>query len=382
MPWKVTNVMEQRIEFIVRALVGDSSFTELCHSCGISRKTGYKWFRRYIEGGSFNAVHELSKRPHNSPAKTSSELEARVRELRERYGWGGKKLGELLRREGVRVSIRTVDRIIKRDGLNKAKDTRKQATKRFERGVANDLWQMDFKGGFRAGSGTEVCYPLSIVDDHSRFALGLYALPDRGLEGVSGSLIKTFESYGVPEAMLMDHGSPWWGTTNVHGLTKLSVSLIKQGIKLYYSGIGHPQTQGKVERFHRTLEESVEHRGKPKVFYDWDRVFDEFVYEYNYIRPHEALGMDVPGSRYSPSARAYNPNPKEWEYPQGSVVVTLNPAGAMYWGGRYYFVSEALSKEKVRVQRVDEVLLISFRHMYIREINTRSGRTIAVAVPI
>ena len=285
MPWKVTDVMEQRVEFIVRALAGDSSFTELCHSCGISRKTGYKWLRRYIEGGSFNALHELSRRPHNSPAKASSELEGRVRELRQHYGWGGKKLGELLRREGMRVSVRTIDRIIKRNGLIGAKGTRRGATKRFERQRANDLWQMDFKGEFKTGSGTELCYPLSIVDDHSRFALGVYALPDRGLEGVSRSLIKTFQSYGVPEGMLMDHGLPWWGTTNVHVLTRLSVSLIKQGIKLYYSGIGHPQTQGKVERFHRTLEESVGHKGKPKVFYDWDRVFNEFVYEYNYIRP-------------------------------------------------------------------------------------------------
>jgi transposase len=142
MPWKLTNVMEQRIEFIVRALVGGSSFTELCHSCGISRRTGYKWFRRYMEAGSFNAVHELSRKPHNSPAKSSSELEARVIELRQRYGWGGKKLGELLRREGLRVSVRTIDRIIKRNGLIRAKDTSsKQATKkRFERAAANDLW--------------------------------------------------------------------------------------------------------------------------------------------------------------------------------------------------------------------------------------------------
>jgi transposase InsO family protein len=296
MPWRTTNIMEQRIEFVVRAAMGGSSFSELCQEYGISRPTGYRWMRRYLETGTFSELKELSRRPHSSPAKTPSVQEARVIDLREHYGWGGKKLYELLRREGIELSVRTINRIIRRNGLIKPQDTRKQARKRFERQRANELWQMDFKGEFRMNYGT--CYPLSIIDDHSRFALGLFGLPDTGIEGVSRSLITTFEEYGVPDGMLMDHGSPWWSTKNGYGLTKLSVSLINQGIELYHSGVGHPQTQGKVERFNRTLNEWVEHRGKPDEYCKWDSVFDEFRYEYNnIIRPHEALGMDVPAGR-------------------------------------------------------------------------------------
>ncbi len=226
------------------------------------------------------------------------------------------------------------------------------------------------------------CYPLSIIDDHSRFALGVFGLPDTGIEGVSRSLITTFENYGVPDAMLMDHGSPWWGTKNGYGLTKLSVSLINQGIELYHSGVGHPQTQGKVERFNRTLNEWVEHRGKADKYCEWDSVFDEFLYEYNNIRPHEALGMDVPASRYSPSSRQYNPNPKEWEYPEGSIVTSVNSAGSINYMGQQYFVCQALGGQKVRIQAVDNLLLVSFRHMYIREIDINTGRTNALIVPI
>ena len=381
MPWKITNVMEQRIEFIVRAMVGGNRFSELCRHYGISRPTGYKWVKRYLEAGSFSQLVEQSKRPHNSPSKTPSVKEAEVIELRERYGWGGKKLNELLKRERINLSVRTINRIIKRNGLIKSEDSRKQARKRFEKERANELWQVDFKGEFRMDSGN--CYPLSILDDHSRFGLGLFALFDRSLEGASRGLISTFEKYGVPEGMLMDHGSPWWSTTNGYGLTKLSVSLMKQGIKLYYSGIGHPQTQGKVERFHRTLGEAVKHKGKPgHHLSDWDRVFNEFLHEYNYIRPHEALGMDVPVSRYTPSTRPYNPSPKEWEYPDGSIVTTLNSAGCINWRGKRYFVCEALSGERVRVEVVDDLLLVSYRHMYVREIDTRSGKTHAVVLPI
>ncbi|MBF8301720.1 MAG: family transposase [Candidatus Dadabacteria bacterium] len=381
MPWKTTNVMEQRIEFIVRALGGGGSFSELCTEYSVSRPTGYRWVKRYVEAGSFAQLQERSRRPHNSPARTPSTQEAEVIELRKCYGWGGKKLHELLKREGIELSVRTINRIINRNGLIKPEDRQQRAYRRFERDNPNDLWQMDFKGEFKMNCGI-CCYPLSMIDDHSRFALGLFGLSDSGGEGVRGCLIRTFEEYGVPGAMLMDHGSPWWSTTNEYGLTKLSVSLIRQGIKLYHSGVGHPQTQGKVERFHRTVKQSVVHKGKPERFSDWDKVFKEFRYEYNHVRPHEALGMDVPANRYSPSACQYNPNPKEWEYPQGSIVTTVNSGGSINWRSQQYFVSHALYGERVRIQLVDNSVIVSFRHMYIREINTHTGRTTALILPV
>ena len=148
------------------------------------------------------------------------------------------------------------------------KDSNAPAMERFERAAPNELWQMDGKGEYRVSDGT--CYPLSILDDHSRYAVGLYRLA--GVHGRAASIrvwCMTFERYGVPEAMLMDHGSVWWGTTNGYGLTWLSVRLIEQGIRLCYGRVHHPQTQGKVERFHRTLDEAIRHRGKPQQMAEW-----------------------------------------------------------------------------------------------------------------
>ncbi len=239
---------------------------------------------------------------------------------------------------------------------------------------------MDFKGDIRLTRGR--CYPLSILDDHSRFAIGLYALPNQRAEAVVRSLISTFQRHGVPEAMLMDHGTPWWNNNNEHGLTWLSVSLIKQGIKLYWSGIRHPQTQGKVERFHRTLQGSILSRGRPRTMRDCKEAFDRFRDEYNKIRPHEALDMAVPADRYKPSQRVYNPNPLPWEYLQGSIVKRLNTQGCLDYKSRRYFVCEALRNEYVRIEHVDKNILICYRHMYIREIKPETGRTVPFMRPV
>jgi len=381
MPWKATDVLDQRISFVVRALQGQESMTALCQEFGISRQTGYKWLKRYREIGSFAQLQERSRRPHNSPNRTPPEIEERVIELRKYYGWGGKKLHVLLAREGIDMSIVTINRIISRNGLVAVKDSHRPATKRFERERPNDLWQMDFKGQFRIQEGH--CYPLSILDDHSRFAVGLYALDHPRAVPVIEWLAHTFEEYGVPQAMLIDHGTPWWSTTNTLGLTGVAVYLMKQGIHLYHSGFRHPQTQGKVERFHGTLQAYLDLRGKPRRLDDCHEAFLQFRYEYNHIRPHEGIGMAVPADRYGPSSKQYDPNPPPWEYPPGSLIERLNTQGCLDHCGRRYFVCEALASEPVRVQVVEGKLLVSYRDMYIREINTHTGRTSPVlrAVP-
>ena len=381
MPWKVTNVLEQRISFVVRALHGRESMSALCREFGISRQTGYKWLKRYREIGGFAQLQGRSRRPHNSPNRTPPEIEERVIELRKHYGWGGKKLHVLLAREGIDLSIVTINRIISRNGLVAVKDSHRPATKRFERERPNELWQMDFKGQFRIQEGH--CYPLSILDDHSRFAVGLYALDHPRAVPVIECLTHTFEEYGVPQAMLIDHGSPWWSTTNTLGLTGVAVYLMKQGIHLYHSGVRHPQTQGKVERFHGTLQAYLDLRGKPSRLGDCRDAFSQFRYEYNHIRPHEGIGMAVPADRYGPSSKQYDPNPPPWEYPPGSLIERLNTQGCLDHCGRRYFVCEALASEPVRVQVVEGKLLVNYRDMYIREIDTETGRTSPVlrAVP-
>jgi transposase InsO family protein len=307
------------------------------------------------------------------------EQEERVVALRQRYGWGAKKLVVLLGREGIGLRVVTVNRILKRRGLLVAEECHRPATQRFAREAPNQLWQMDFKGPWAVAEGS--CYPLSILDDHSRYLVGLHALPGTGAAGVAQGLTRTFETYGVPEAILMDHGTPWWNTANGHGLTWLAVELIRQGIRLYYSGIRHPQTQGKVERMHRSLKQQIDRRGRPRTLAESAQALAEFRAEYNQVRPHEALDLEVPAQHYQPSLRAYNPQPREWEYEEGKVVKRLNAQGCLEYEQRRYFVCEALAKERVCVDRIQDKLLVRYRQMYIREIDLWSGRTTAVVLP-
>jgi transposase InsO family protein len=379
MPWEKTDVGEQRVKFVVRAASGKERLSELCREFGISRPTGYRWRRRFQQSHSVTGVLERSRRPVHSPRQTESLKEDRVGALRQQYGWGAKKIAVLLQEEGTPLTVTTINRILKRRGWVGKQDSHTLALQRFERRAPNELWQMDGKGEYRSQDGT--CYPLSILDDHSRYVVGLYGLAAFTAEQVYPCLLRTFERYGVPEAMLMDHGTVWWGTANGYGLTWLSVRLIEQGIRLLYGRVHHPQTQGKVERLHRTLEEAIRHRGQPQWMAEWPGALQEFEHIYNERRPHEALGMKRPVERYRASARAYQAEPPEWEYPSGSLVQRLNTQGCLYWRGETWFVCEALAGRRVRVESVQDLLLVSYRHMYVREIDRRQHCTRPLVLP-
>jgi len=381
MPWQESDVRSERIRFVVRALEPGVNMSALCREFGISRETGYKWRRRYLEVGRLQDLDEHSRRPHQSPHQTPGWIERRVEDLRLKTGWGGRKLSVVLSREGISIHASTVDRILKRRGLVRTDKRHRAATRRFARERPNELWQMDFKGQYRMHEG-RWCYPLSILDDHSRFVVGLEALPSQHGELVERSLVGCFEHYGVPQAMLVDHGTPWWSNTNGHGLTRLGVFLLKQDVRLLYSGYGHPQTQGKVERFHRTLDEALHWKGRPQTLAGFGQAFQTFRQTYNQLRPHEALGLEVPAQRYRPSPRPYRAQPPEWEYLPGSEVHTLNGQGSLEISRTRVFVCHALAGERVQCQRFGSRILVTYRHLQVREIDLTTGRTTSVVRPV
>ncbi len=379
MTWRVSNVLDQRIRFVVQALQPEANVSRLCLEFGISRPTGYRWLHRYSDTNCLEALTDLSRRPHLSPNRTEPGMESQVVELRTRYGWGAKKLQILLLQQGMRLGVRTINRILARCDLLKSHDCHRPATKRFERAQPNELWQMDFKGEYGLPDGR--CYPLVILDDHSRFALATSALASQQTVPVQETLIRTFEQYGVPEAMLMDHGVPWWSTSNGYGLSTISVALIKQGIQLLFGAIRHPQTQGKIERFNRTLKQAAKHHGPLCSWGEWDCFLADFRHDYNHVRPHEALNMARPADVYRPSPRPYDPTPKPWEYPTEALVHRLNSEGFVTYHGRRYFVSESLADEPVMVQPFADRLLVTFRHMHVREVDLLTGRSYPIVRP-
>lgn len=380
MPWKETNVLEQRARFVVEALQGKATISALCERYGVSRTTGYKWLSRFRDEGALGALVDRSRRPRRSPGKTPEVIEERVVELRRQYGWGSLKLQRLLLAEGIELGRSTIDRVLRERGLHRETARSRPAVKRFQRERPNELVQMDFKGQYRLADGGW-CYPLSLLDDHSRYLLALAALPSTEGSGVWPVLEASFERYGVPDAILIDHGTPWWSSTNGHGLTRLSVQLIQQDIRLVYSGIAHPQTQGKVERFHRTMDEWFEHHGVPQSLEGFGEALPKLRREYNTVRPHEALGLDTPALHYTPSARSYAPHPPEWEYPPGADVRRLAHNGCLYVSGRYHFVCHALAGERVRCDCFAARILVSYRQMIVRELDLKTGVSRTILQP-
>jgi len=381
MPWLETDVRDQRIQFVVTVRRGEVTVTEACRAFGISRKTGYKWLAREAAAGSVAVLGDRSRRPHHSPGRTSAAVTGHIGALRAAVGWGGAKLAVLLATEGLTVAPRTIDRIIRREGWTRRDAAPAAAPRRFARATPNELWQLDAKGAYPLRGGGW-CHTLSVLDDHSRYAVGLTALPRLASAPVQAALTASFERFGVPAALLMDHGAPWWASSGPAGLTTLGVFLLKQGIRLIFSAIRHPQTQGKVERFHRTLGERLRWAGVPGSLAGFVRALAAFQVEYNEVRPHAALGLEPPAAHFHPSPRPYVLRPRPWEYPADLAVRRVAPTGLIHWQGREYFVSEALRGEDVACVPHADRLLVQYRHMYVRELQPQTRTSVALMQPV
>ena len=374
MAWRTMDVSEQRVRFVVAANRVGSSFSALCEEFGISRPTGYLWLERYRSGG-VASVAELSRRPVSSPTRTAERIEQRVVALRgERPDWGARKLAVLLKREGVLLPAATVHRILLRHGLVRVEDRHRQALKRFEREQPNQLWQMDFKSpkGWDKAVG-----PLSVIDDATRYAITLEGTWTTRAEAVQERLTAAFIECGLPDAMLMDHGTPWWNTKAAGGWSQLTVWLMKQDIRLHFCAIRHPQTQGKVERFHGALEVARRRRGlpSPELHQSW---LDNFRHEYNYLRPHEALQMKTPASVWHKSQRSYQQDPPAWEYPADAELHQLTANGVLHLRGKRWPISRTLGREYVQIIRMEQRVEVFYRHTLVREIDLASHGSTAV----
>ncbi len=351
MPWQERSVMLERQEFVAFASQEGVSITALCDQYGISRKTGYKWLARAAAGDRTLADH--SRRPRSSPAQTRPELEARILALRgEHPAWGGRKLHHRLVAIGV-VAVpapSTITAILRRHGLLAA-DPPPRDFLRFEHPAPNDVWQMDFMGHRSLDSGR--VHPWTLLDDHSRFALGLTACANEQQMTVTTQLTTVFRRYGLPRAILTDNGSPW-ASAGRGGLTVLEAWLLRYGVEPWHGRPYHPQTQGKVERFHGTIAAEVfAHRsladlGAAQVH------FDSFRAGYNLERPHEALGYAVPASRYQPSSRPFPEIVPPVTYGPDDVVRMVSVHGSISFQGRRHFISRGLVGEPVALRPTQE----------------------------
>lgn len=359
MAWKMVLPMEERIRFVLAVEQREYPIAELCRQYGISRKTGYKWIRRYQADG-LDGMRERSRRPLHCPHKTSQQWVDRIIQHKLKHPrWGPKKIRIILQEQGWPGPIpaaSTIGNILDRAGLVKPRKRRRRRKRSFQGPFTqaerpNHVWAVDYKGWFRTGD-AQRCDPLTVSDLYSRYVLGVKALPNQSYAAAKDVFAHLFSHYGLPEVIRSDNGSPF-ASTGAGGLSRLSVWWILLGIKLELIAPGHPEQNGSHERMHLTLKQeachpaSVNHRAQQRRFNKWRKEFNE-------QRPHEALQMKKPAQMYHRSDRGYPKNPIEPSYPPGYQVRRVRTNGEIKWCGRKRFIGEALKGVPVGVKRIDE----------------------------
>jgi transposase InsO family protein len=355
MPWEVPSVVDRREDFVKLALAPGASIAELCRRFGVSRSNGNKWIKRYREEGRAGLMNR-SRRPHSSPCRTQAGLEAQVLEVRaaSNGAWGGRKIARVLERDGVDCvpAPSTITEILRRHGqLERRAEEHPGRLRRFERAEPNELWQMDFKGHFAIGRGR--CHPLTIIDDHSRYALAVDACGNEQEVTVRERLTAVFRRYGLPFVMLMDNGPPW-GDSGAQPFTSLTVWLIRLGLRVTHGRPYHPQTQGKDERFHRTLNAEVLSGSSFRDLAECQSAFDVWRKVYNHRRPHQAIGLETPDARYRMSPRAFPEHLPQIEYGPDDVARKVDANGKLSFKGRYFRIGKAFRDQLVALRPSDE----------------------------
>ena len=369
--------MSLRREFVEFARVEGVDVRGLCRRFGVSATTGYKWMARYDEDGP-EGLRDRSRRPRTSPARTPGAMEERVVVVRcEHPAWGARKIRRRLQDLGVRgvPAPSTITAILRRHGLiSPDASVKHTAFCSFEMSSPNELWQMDFKGHFPLVRGR--CHPLTVLDDHSRFAVGLRACGNETGATVRPCLIDLFRRYGLPWRMLADNGGPW-GARRDEGLhTALTVWLLRLGVGVIHSRPRHAQTLGKDERFHRSLKDEVVGAGGWRDLAHCQGRFDRWREIYNHERPHEALDLGVPADRYEPSPRPYPESLAPIEYPAGLATRKVRHDGYVRYRGGVHYLSQAFRGYWVglRPTAVDGVVEILFSHHVVGRIDLRDER--------
>jgi transposase InsO family protein len=372
--------MQERMQFVVEALGGAFTMTELCERYGVSRKTGYKWVERFKQDG-WLGLADLSRRPQRSPTKTAESVAERILvERRRRPRWGAKKILDRLRTvepDLVLPSRSTAHVLLKRAELVRPR------RRRAGRGVnalvgdsvverPNECWTTDHKGQFRVGTG-QLCYPLTIADAFSRYLLACDGLPNTSTEQARPVFERVFREHGLPARILSDNGPPF-GSTALLGLSRLAVWWLKLGIEVVRIERGHPEQNGRHERMHRTLKEEAARPAAP-TWRGQQRRLREFRREYNEERPHDSLQGRTPASCYMPSPSPYTKESPGLDYPVHYTRRQVRHSGEIKWGGRKIFLSEILAGEPVGLDEIDEgKWAVYFGPLELGRILDRTGR--------
>lgn len=357
MPWKETDVMSLKKEFVLAALEKGKSFTELCTDYGISTKTGYKWKERFLQEG-FAGLVDQPRRPHCSPTRLTEDIICELIRIKTtKLRWGPKKIRELYAHhhpDGPLPSRSTVERVLQKAGLVARRKRRRHISpeRLQENGVVvtkpNDLWTVDFKGWWYTST-QEKCEPLTVRDEYSKYILEISILEKADISSVKKAFERLFKKYGLPKVIKSDNGPPFACAMSILGLTRLSAWWLSLGIRLHRIDPGSPQQNGAHERMHLDMKKELEGQivgdlpRHQKIFRVWRK-------EYNTVRPHEALGMKTPAMLYEESERTYAHATLEWDYPGGYGCRQVNDRGYFNYQGHKIFLTNALGGYRIGIK--------------------------------
>jgi putative transposase len=358
MPWRQTSPMDQKMQFIADYLRQTLSIIELCELYGVSRKTGYKWIARYLKHGPLG-LEERSRQPHSSPHQTPRPVvDAFIALRRHHPAWGAKKLLSILQKRHPSWPLparSTVCEILRRNGLVPKKRHRRHIGhpgKPTSQILApNDVWSADFKGHFKTGDGL-YCYPLTVADGYSRLLLGCQALSSTRVQEAKPVFTRLFKECGLPKRLRTDNGVPF-ATNTLARLSQLSAWWVRLGILPEFIEPGKPQQNGRHERMHRTLKAETT-RPPAATRRAQQRTFDRFRHEFNCERPHEALDMHTPASRYEVSPREMPTKLPPLEYPDRFEVRYVSGNGGIRWNHQWVNVSHTCVGEYVGLEEIDD----------------------------
>jgi transposase InsO family protein len=364
-------VEERRNEFLQAVRKNEQTISGLCREFGISRPTAYKWIERYEQG---EGLSDQSRAPHHQHNRTTAEIETAILALRrENPAWGGKTIREVLARQGNEglPCAKTCSNILARNGcVDPGESLKHRPFRRFVRECSNELWQTDFKGDFLLQDGSR-CYPLTILDDMSRFSIRIEPKPDT--KGVMTSFEAAFRKFGLPEAVLSDNGPQFAGYGG--GYTQFERWLMDHGVLPIHGRVMHPQTQGKIERFHRTMnQELLRHTTIPNHL-EASVIMEDWRNKYNSERPHSALGMKTPAEVYQPSERIYVDNTPRHEYGGNYPIRKVNNWGYLRFDHVGVYLSETMADTylEIRSDLKDGVFSVCYRGFKIADVDAVAG---------
>jgi putative transposase len=363
MPWKECQKMDEKLKFVSRFLDGEK-IAALCREFGISRVTGHKIIDRYRESG-LEAFTDRSRRPYRQANQLPFQVEKLILQIKQEWpNWGAPKIRERLIRRfpAIRPPAKsTVHAVLARHGLVKSKKHRRYKAEGTGLGIAtapNELWCTDYKGEFMMGN-KKYCYPLTVTDFTSRFLIGCEGLESTKEQYAFTVFERLFKEYGLPSRIRSDNGVPFASPMALHGLSRLSVWWLRLGIQIERIKPGHPEQNGRHERMHLTLKQATTKPPGGNMLQQQAK-FEDFIHEYNYERPHQALDMKCPGDLYRPSERPYRGLP-EVEYPFHERTITVTQCGRICVGTKKINLSQVFAGQNVGIkEEEDNIWLVSF----------------------